>query len=330
LYTQVHAVCPKLFPTQKQFGLRYCDGQFTRYGWEYKGPTNIDELHLILKKYVMIRRLKASVLRELPAKRRQAIIMDIPKKSGKVVRSVENLAQMLSEVVNGKSTHDPTLMQLYEQTGIAKIDRVVEYLSDLIENQIKFLVFCHHQKVLNGISEGLSKLKVQFIRIEGKTTAEKRQEAVNRFQSDSACQVALISITAGGTGLTLTAASTVVFAELYWTPGMLIQAEDRVHRIGQHNSVNIHYILGKNTLDDELWPLIRRKLEVLGSTLDGKEEQLCIEPSIGNTDSSTPGQYYPNPDEEERYGQEQVYYGDMDDAALFDSCFPSSEALLAR
>ncbi len=76
-------------------------------------------------------------------------------------------------------------------------------------------------------------LAIGYFRIDGSTAPKDRQIGVERFQSDPDCRVALLSITAGGTGLTLTAASMVVFAELYWTPALLMQAEDRVHRIGR-------------------------------------------------------------------------------------------------
>jgi hypothetical protein len=77
--------------------------------------------------------------------------------------------------------------------------------------------------------------------------------------------VALLSVTAANTGLTLTAATTVIFSELYWNPGQLVQAEDRAHRIGQCDSVNVHYLLAKGTTDDTLWPLILKKLNTLES-----------------------------------------------------------------
>ena len=69
--------------------------------------------------------------------------------------------------------------------------------------------------------------------------------------------MAILSITAASTGLTLTAADTVIFAELYWTPATMLQAEDRAHRVGQKNCVNIHYLIGKNTLDDFLYNKIK-------------------------------------------------------------------------
>ena len=113
-----------------------------------------------------------------------------------------------------------------------------------------------------------------YFRLDGSTSAVERQRGVDWFQSDASCKVALLSITAGGTGITLTASSTVVFAELTFTPALLLQAEDRVHRIGQPNAVNIHYLLGRHSLDDLLWPLLVRKMAVVGSSLDGEEAEL--------------------------------------------------------
>lgn len=73
-------------------------------------------------------------------------------------------------------------------------------------------------------------------------------------------------------GLTLTAASTVVFSELYWNPGILIQAEDRAHRIGQTDCVNVHYLLARGTTDDRIWPLILQKLSTLEKVGLGKND----------------------------------------------------------
>lgn len=89
--------------------------------------------------------------------------------------------------------------------------------------------------------------------------------------------VALLSITAAGVGLTLTAASTVVFAELHWTPGMMVQAEDRAHRIGQKSCVNCHYLIGENTLDDILYRFLEKKINNVSSFVDGKAEKLEME-----------------------------------------------------
>ena len=81
--------------------------------------------------------------------------------------------------------------------------------------------------------------------------------------------MALLSITAAGVGITLTAASTVIFAELHWTPALMIQAEDRAHRVGQKDSVNCHYLIGENTLDELLYRFLEKKVLNVSSFVDG-------------------------------------------------------------
>lgn len=102
---------------------------------------------------------------------------------------------------------------------------------------------------MDDIEAFLQSTKVQYVRMDGDVSPQTRKKKVDQFQEESIIKVALLSMTAMGVGFTLTAASTVLFAELHWTPAVLIQAEDRTHRIGQKNAVNIHYLIGDETLD---------------------------------------------------------------------------------
>jgi hypothetical protein len=108
-----------------------------------------------------------------------------------------------------------------------------------------------------------------FIRIDGGTMSKERQKRIEKFQNSSICRVALLSITSAGVAITLTAASTVYFAELFWTPASLLQAEDRAHRIGQTAEVNIFYFRSQGTIDDLLWPLLQYKIKTLGEVFEG-------------------------------------------------------------
>jgi SWI/SNF-related matrix-associated actin-dependent regulator 1 of chromatin subfamily A len=104
-------------------------------------------------------------------------------------------------------------------------------LDELLENEIKFLFFAHHVEVLDEVEKHLNG-RVQFIRIDGSVALEKRHLSIHQFQEREDVRVALLSITAASTGITLTAASTIIFGEMHWTPAMMLQAEDRAHRIG--------------------------------------------------------------------------------------------------
>jgi hypothetical protein len=140
--------------------------------------------------------------------------------------------------------------------------------------------------VLDGVEEGALAC-VAHIRIDGATPPAARHAAVLRFQQSAECRVALIAISAGGTALTLTAASHVVFLELYWTPAALLQAEDRCHRIGQRSRVQVTYLLGAGTLDEALWAALKRKSRVLGETLEGRAEACATTGVAGALSSSS-------------------------------------------
>jgi len=285
LHSQIDSLRPGEFMKKKKFSIRYCDGHDGHWGWTEKGATHTDELHVLLKERVMIRRLKSEVLDQLPAKQKTIVIIDIKRsKELKVaMKRTEELKSQLEEAISnneGVAKNNElraSTMECYGLTGAAKADKVCEYIGELAQAGEKFLVFCHHLAVMDTLQEYVQKkIKCGYIRIDGSTKAKERSEKVKTFQTQPQTQIAILSITAAGVGLTLTAASIVIFAELYWCPSSLLQCEDRVHRIGQKSCVNIYYVLGKNTMDDLLWPMIERKLQVTGSCLSGEAVYMNI------------------------------------------------------
>ena len=137
-------------------------------------------------------------------------------------------------------------------------------------------VFAHHKIMLDGLEDLLITRKQGFVRIDGTVIPEERKQLVDIFQTDCNCKVAVLGITACSSGLTLHKASWVIFAELYYTPAIMIQAEDRAHRIGQKNHVNVVYLYGVATIDEIFYPRIREKYFVVSTILDDKVINLNI------------------------------------------------------
>lgn len=162
------------------------------------------------------------------------------------------------------------LMDMFMQTGMAKVPSVIARVRHLLADELsgKMLIFAHHRDVLDQIEKKALR-NLPYIRIDGSTQPRERQARTQRFQTDASVRVALLSLTAAGVAITLTAANRAIFAELFWTPAALLQAEDRAHRIGQTSEVHIEYIFAKDSLDECLWPLIRSKMRVLGEVVEG-------------------------------------------------------------
>ena len=263
-YPLLYALRPDLFCYFKKFAYRYCNPQPTPFGYNWSGTSNTKELHWILST-LMVRRLKRDVLNRLPPKRRQKIFI---KTNLNVIEEIKNTRG----VKGRKGTLDA-----YTLTSKAKIEGVVEYITDLLEADEKFIVFAYHYEMLSRLEELMKEKNVEYIRIDGSTKQDKRYDYVNNFQQNEKCKVAILSIIAASTGITLTSAHMVIFAELTWTPSIMIQAEDRAHRIGQKSDfVDIKYLYGPETLDDFILDQLQRKLTIVSTTLDDKKEILGV------------------------------------------------------
>merc|ERR1711966_187860 len=263
---------------------------------------NFAQLHTLLTSTVMIRRTKAEMLKSLPPKERSQLCftptdaaileefercMLVMRQSKGALGKIARGGAELSESDQGSDESDrkaaaaerrEVLNRMFSLTGQAKVPIVVSELKRWLADPTKgkVCIFAHHIAVLDNIvsGAGLSNTKdsaSKYIRIDGSTNPKARQEAITTFQNDPTVRVAVLGITAASVAVTLTAASTVWFAELFWTPAIQIQAEDRCHRIGQQSIVRCVYFHAKGSLDDLLWKLLEQKYRDLGEFVEGEE-----------------------------------------------------------
>ena len=243
-----------------QYAMQFCNAHQNGYGWDFSGASNLPELHDRLRSSLMIRRLKAEVLTELPAKVRQVI--ELPANGAAAVIAAEQKTYAKRQAIlrdlhvavelakaadaeylyheavralrSGVTAAFTEMAQLRHDTAMAKLPQVLDHLHACLEEEEKLIVFLWHHDVAYALEEGLKAYHPAVIT--GETPIEvggqgkkryPRQEAVDRFQTDPQCRVFLGSIPAAGVGITLTAAAHVVFVELDWVPGQISQSEDR-------------------------------------------------------------------------------------------------------
>jgi SWI/SNF-related matrix-associated actin-dependent regulator 1 of chromatin subfamily A len=280
----------KFFP----FAKRYCSATHNGFGYDFSGSSNEAELQNILRSTVMVRRLKADVLTELPAKRRQVIELPADGHEDLIHDEAEayeghraNVEALMARVQMAKASENRAdyeaavdalregqgaafeeMAKLAHQTALAKVPQVVAYVQDALENG-KVIIFAHHLDVIAQLREQFPKAAVVI----GAT--KDRMAEVDRFQNDPACNV-FIGNDAAAEGLTLTASSHVVFAEGDWVPGKLAQKEDRAHRIGQKDCVLVSHLVLEGSLDAVKIRAVVDKQDVIDKCLDRMGEAAAV------------------------------------------------------
>lgn len=243
----------------KYFKARYCNGEVVPY------YSNLQELNYLMYKYCFYRRLKTDVLTELPAKQRDVVICDITNRS-EYSHAHNDLVSFLK--TNGCS--DAEVMKklraevmvrigiLKQLSAKGKIHDAIEHIEEVVDSGEKIIVFCH----LKEIAEKLMQHFPDAVSIRGSDNSEARQHSVDRFQNDPSVKVIVCSIKAAGVGITLTASSRVLFIEFPWTYADCQQCEDRAHRYGQRESVQVTYLLGNDTIDRYCYDVIQTKKSI--------------------------------------------------------------------
>ena len=244
-----------------------------------QGPrqaSNLEMLNWRLWNTGFFRREKAKVLDQLPDKMRQVVNVDITNR--KEYQDAEH--DLLSYLAAYENADDEKLrraergkvmvqmQKLRQIVARGKISAAVEFIQDIIDSGEKLIVFAFLKEVVQEIK----KVFPNAVTIVGDNTSQERQDAVDRFQNDPKCNLIICNYKSAGVGLTLTASSRVAFVEFPWTFADCEQAEDRAHRIGQKNSVNCYYFLGKNTIDESIWDIIQTKKDIANDVTETDDQ----------------------------------------------------------
>lgn len=303
LYTLLQAIDHELVAGKGSYGRyakRYCAGVLreiprwltdprtkkkvrrTLRFMDVSGSSNLDELAEKIKS-AYLRRTKDILGDKLPQKiisndivelapeHRQAYkttwddyieyLLNAPQGSSDAVRDLTNVEL---------ARHIIEINKLKQAASRGKIPHVVEAAAGIVEQGEKVIIFTQYTETLQQIVAELKARKIRGVKLSGADNPQSRQTAVDYFQNDDSIKVFVANIKAGGVGLTLTAASTVLFADMEWTPALHSQAEDRAHRIGQHKLVNVHYYVAKDTVDEDIVELLGKKQQVITKVLAGE------------------------------------------------------------
>lgn len=249
-------------------------------GYEIVGYKNLDQLTAQVRE-IMLRRLKSEVL-DLPEKIYVDDIVEMEGKQAVMYKEVE--AGLKADYINGDiDLTNPlsALIRLRQTTGYpgilsdeitesAKLDRMEELVENCTSNDEKVIIFSNWTQMTDAICNKLKSSRHKVGVITGETPDSSRQEIVDVFQNSSDLSVLVGTIGAMGTGLTLTAATTVIFVDEPWNKALFDQAVDRAHRIGQKNNITIYSIMCKDTIDERIHNLIYKKGAMSDAIIDGK------------------------------------------------------------
>jgi SWI/SNF-related matrix-associated actin-dependent regulator 1 of chromatin subfamily A len=253
-------------------------GSGASFSRQFEGELSEERLHWHLRRHCFVRRLKSEVLPQLPAKRQVVVPVSLNNEEEYRVAEDDVIEWLKSQPLDLKeldakiaaTLRAERLAQLTTLQRLAargKLAAALTWIHDFLASGEALVVFARHREVQEAVIARFP----DALHILGGDSMRARQEAINAFQRPDGPQLIVGATRAAAQGITLTRASNVCFLELEWTPAIHDQAEDRCHRIGQHDAVTAWYLLAADTIDETMARLIKRKREVIDAVTDGRD-----------------------------------------------------------
>jgi SWI/SNF-related matrix-associated actin-dependent regulator 1 of chromatin subfamily A len=272
---------PELIAQLRILGRLADFGSGAQFGRRFKGADAHIRLHWHLRSRCFVRRLKADVLPQLPAKTRTVVPVELDNEPEYRLAETDVIAWLRSRPLDlseldakvAAALRAERLVRLNALKMLAargKLHAALAWIHDFCSSGERLVVFARHREVQRAVIERFP----HALHILGEDTHAARDASLSAFQAatNSDNQLIVCSIEVAGQGLTLTQSSNVAFLELDWTPAKHDQAEDRCHRIGQQDAVNAWYLLAAGTIDETMATLLERKRAIIGAVTDGREE----------------------------------------------------------
>lgn len=276
LWTLLNKFMPETFPDFYVFANEFSYKRQTPWDIKWEGVKNVEILRKVMRSRIYVRRLKQDVLPELPAKQFQKItVPNIVEKLSKEEQKEQDeyVSQIKAFFIHGK-TRPPIPPKSHvtrrRKEGMKKVPVIVDFLKDLLDNNIPVVVFTWFKDTLFELEKDLDVYNPAIIH--GDCETQQRADAVERFQAGRT-NLFVGTMAASGVGITLTRSSTVVLAELDYVPSTVAQAIDRVHRIGQKDHVMVYYFVGEHSIDSEVCDTLIQKMGNFRKVLDDGHQE---------------------------------------------------------
>ncbi len=252
-------------------------GSGAQFARRFRGELSEERLHWHLRRRCFVRRTKAEVLPQLPAKRQVVVPVALSNEREYRLAEEDVIAWLRSQPLDlrelnariAATLRAERLAQLGTLQRLAargKLAAALSWIDDFLQSGEPLVVFARHIEVQEAV---LARFP-QAAHLLGRDSIAARDATVAAFQSEAGPQLLVGATRVAGQGITLTRASNVAFLELEWTPAMHDQAEDRCHRIGQHDAVTAWYLLAAETIDETMAALIQRKRGIVAAVTDGR------------------------------------------------------------
>ena len=290
LWSLFHFLQPGLLSTSKEFN------QFYRKEIEKNDNHNRQNALMRRLKPFMLRRTKEEVATELPPKTEFIRKAEFGKKQAKLYEAVRmSMNKKVRDIIAKQGIAKsqiiildallkmrqvcchPELLKMEQAQNVeesAKLDMLMEMLPEMIEEGRKILLFSSFTTMLAKISERLNAHDIAHVELTGKT--QKRADVIKKFQTED-IPIFLISLKAGGVGLNLTEADTVIHFDPWWNPAAEQQASDRAHRIGQDKPVFVYKLIMANSIEEKILELQQRKQKIADGIFDPQQAKESVQ-----------------------------------------------------